>query len=135
MKIKPHKGVGEILFGANREEILSVLPSNKIEYFRRTPDSELSFYIPELGAFIYFDTVGFCEAIEFSLFNDLFLNDLKISDYSYNDLENWFTGEDENIEIDETGFLSFKYGIGAYAADKSSDKIDSIIVFKKGYYD
>lgn len=73
MKIKPHKGVGEMLFGANREEILSVLSSNKIEDFKRTPESELSFYIPELGAFIYFDIDGFCEAIEFSIFNHLFL--------------------------------------------------------------
>ena len=42
-----------------------------------------------------------------------------------------------DIEEDNTGFTEYKYGIGVYAPDKDEDVCypESVIVFKKGYYD
>ena len=43
----------------------------------------------------------------------------------------------DDIEEDNTGFTEYKYGIGVYAPDKDETVCypESVIVFKKGYYD
>lgn len=43
----------------------------------------------------------------------------------------------DDIEEDNTGFTEYKYGIGVYAPDKDETVCypESVIVFKKEYYD
>lgn len=58
-------------------------------------------------------------------------------DKKYIDVEIAFRNIDSDIEIDEVGFNSNKFGIGVYAPNKddSDSEIESVIIFRKGYYD
>ena len=58
-------------------------------------------------------------------------------DKKYVDLEIAFKNMDSDIEIDEVGFNSNKYGIGVYAPNKDAcnSTIESVIIYRQGYYD
>lgn len=63
---------------------------------------------------------------------------IKLLNLSYELVEEQLAEWDDELEITTTGFTSYKFGIGAYAPGKDNvlnETIESVIVFKKGYYD
>lgn len=53
----------------------------------------------------------------------------------YGEIKKWFIKNDQNLEIDNSGFTSYKFGIGVYISDKNECYYpDSVIVFIKEYY-
>ena len=134
-EIKPYQGFNDIKFGCESleiEEYMKVKPSK----FKKSP-----YDISETDAyddfFVYYDIDGKCEAIEFHSGAELIFQNISFFDKKYVDIETAFRNIDSDIEIDEVGFNSNKYGIGVYAPNKDdcNSTIESVIIFRQGYYD
>ena len=134
-RIKSYQGVNDIKFGFDRFQIEEYMKIKPIK-FRKSPydKSETDMYE---DLFVYYDDDGKCEAIEFNSNAELVFGKISFFDKSYADIEKEFRNIDADIEIDDVGFNSIKYGIGIYAPNKedSDSKIESVIIFKQGYYD
>ena len=134
-EIKSYQGFGDIKFG---DESISIEKAMKVKpsKFKKSP-----YDISETDAyedfFVYYDKDGKCEAIEFNNNANLKFKDISFFDKKYIDVEIAFRNIDSDIEIDEVGFNSNKFGIGVYAPNKddSDSEIESVIIFRKGYYD
>ncbi|MBR3771804.1 MAG: hypothetical protein IKL07_06010, partial [Clostridium sp.] len=87
--------------------------------------------------YVYYDENGKCEAIEFMNNAELIFEQISLFQKNYSDIETIFRNMDSDIEIDAVGFNSNKFGIGVYAPNKDdcNSKIESIIIYKQGYYD
>ncbi len=134
-EIIPYQGFNEIKFGYDTfqiEEYMQVKPSK----FMKSPydTSETDMYN---DFFVYYDDAGKCEAIEFNCNAEIVFGQIVFFDEKYIDIEKKFKILDENLEIDDVGFNSNKYGIGVYAPNKEdiNAEIESVIIFKRGYYD
>jgi hypothetical protein len=136
--IKPYSGIGELKFGDTMAQIKNSLADYENEEFRRDPRSIMPSYIyEELGFFIYFDEVGKCEAIEFYEQANPLFKDKNLLQLSFKELVSLLSETDSELEIDESGFISYKLGIGAYAPDHKEEpelSAESIIIFKENYY-
>ena len=76
-------------------------------------------------------------ALEFYKPNPFFDN-VDLLKMKYVDLVSFFIRLDPRLEIDYNGFTSKKYGIGGSTTDDPEDSnstTESIIIFKRGYYD
>jgi hypothetical protein len=63
---------------------------------------------------------------------------LTLFNVSYESAEEQIAEWDDKLEKTNTGFTSYKFGVGAYAPNKDdspNEMIESVIVFRKGYYD
>ena len=134
-EIKSYQGFNDIKFGCEStqiEEFMKVKPRKikKNPYDKSETDGYDDFYV-------YYDENGKCEAIEFMNNAELIFEHISIFQKNYIDIETIFRNMDAHIEIDEVGFNSNKFGIGVYAPNKDdcNSKIESVIIFKQGYYD
>lgn len=134
-EIKSYQGFGDIKFGDESgviEKIMKVKPSKfkKSYYDISETDAYEDF-------FVYYDKDGKCEAIEFNSNADVIFNNILFFGKKYIDVENAFKSIDSNIIIDGVGFNSNKFGIGVYAPNKDdiASEIESVIIFRQGYYD
>ena len=134
-EIKSYQGVSEIKFGdesAVIEKFMKIKPSK----FKKSP-----YDISETDAyedfFVYYDKDGKCDAIEFNSNADVIFKNISFFGVKYVDVENAFRNIDSDIGIDEVGFNSNKFGIGVYAPNKDDNdaEIESVIIFRQGYYD
>lgn len=136
--ITPYKGVGPVCFGMTRDEIRNVLTGN-VKAFKKTPMSDtFSDAFDDLGIYIYYDADYFCEAIEMALPADPIFLQKHLIKSTYAESKSIIELQDSNIELDETGLLSFKLGIGLYAPELEQSEdcvVESVIVFREGYYD
>lgn len=131
--IKSYQGFGEIKFG-DKSKVIEKNMKAKPRKFKKGPlaiketDKYDSF-------FVYYDKDGKCEAIEF--YNNARFMGISFFDVKYSDVEVAFRNIDSNIKIDEVGFTSNKFGIGVYAPNKDDNdaNVESVIIFRKGYYD
>ncbi len=130
--IYPYIGVNSIRFGMTKEEIHSELGNPETTFMRNSYDNtgETEEY---KDFFVCYDEDERCEAIEFFELADIILNGKAIFTGTYDEICGLF----DDIEEDNTGFTEYKYGIGVYAPDKDETVCypESVIVFKKGYYD
>ncbi|QVK19258.1 ABC transporter ATP-binding protein [Mycoplasmatota bacterium] len=135
-KIKPYIGAGKIMFGMTSEQIQNILLAEPRK-FKKFKDDEL--YTDAYNTcHIFYKKPGVCEAIEFFNPAVVTFNDINLMNMSYQEIKDLFFKLDKNIQVDDTGFTSYKYGIGVYApfADECPlDPIEGIIIFEKGYYD
>lgn len=132
-EIKSYQGFGDIRFG-DESEVIEKIMKTKPKKFKKGP-----FAINETDKydsfFVYYDKDGKCEAIEF--YNNVKYMDISFFDVKYSDVEAAFRIIDSDIKIDEVGFTSNKFGIGVYAPNKDDNdaEIESVIIFRQGYYD
>ena len=132
--IESYKRIGRIAFGASRYEVRIVFP-NYTEFKKKetddiTTDAYENFHV-------YYDKENLCEAIEFFGNAKLTFNNKKLLGKSYKSVKTEFLELDTDIEFDECGFTSYKYGLGVYVsnADDVEAIIEGVIVFRRGYYD
>lgn len=132
--IRPYKGVGNIIFGMTSEEIEMCVKEHP-KKFMKTKDA---LYTTDKyqDFFVYYKAPGKCEAIEFINHAQVLFQDIPLFQYSYDEAEIMFKGIDAELQIDNDGFVSYKYGVGIYAPYKGDEdaQIESIIVFERGYY-
>ncbi len=132
--IKSNEGFDEVQFGLTSEDIKKIIcrvPSK----IRKNNFDENDIDMYE-DFFVYFDEQGRCEAIEFTRNSKVMFCKIDLFSEYYIELEKIFLKKDPNLEIDDTGFTSYKYGIGVYVPykEKVNEKIESVIIFKRGYY-
>ncbi|MGI0120189.1 hypothetical protein [Zooshikella sp. RANM57] len=136
--VKPNVGVGSIDFGMTPDEVRNILGVH-YKSFKRTPSAAFPCdYFESLGIFVYYKQPGKVEALEFAEPSTPLFENISLLTLSFINLKSLLLKHDKNLEVDEDSLTSFKLGVGAYApeaAEQPESKIESIIVFEKGYYD
>lgn len=133
-EIKPYIGVGDIEFGMNGEKVCSIMGN---EYRRidnqYTPGFRLCF--PQMH--IFFDDNNCCNAIEGNILSGFYYKDIQIAGKPFKIIKKIFEEFDNNMDINQDGFTSYKLGIGVYVPTLKKSKnelIQGVIVFKEGYF-
>lgn len=130
-QITPYESVGPIKFGMTQQEVQATL-NEPYRIFRRGPfaKGDTEAYVQ---CFVNYDAAGLCNAVEF--FGDavVLFNGKSLFTLSCAELRKLLAPVEDN----DSGFISFEYGIGVYAPyeEDEPDKVESIIAFKKGCYD
>jgi len=138
--IKPFIGAGPILFGMSQQEILN-LQLGTVRSFKRTPLQQLpSDHFIDIGLVIYYKHPGVVEAIEFSRPSNPIFSGVSLFNQTVEQFQCLLASKDKNLKIEEDGCVSYACGIGAYilAGEEEGgdhEKIVSVIVFERGYYD
>lgn len=133
--IKSYQGFNDLKIGWTSLEIEEYMKIKPSKFKKNNND------LVETDAyddfFVYYDDDGKSEAIEFNSNADLKFETITFFDRNYSNVEADFRKIDSNIEIDELGFISNKFGIGVYITNKDEEdsKIESVIIYKRGYYD
>jgi hypothetical protein len=107
--------------------------------FKRTPQSAhpCDFFQDE-GIFVYYEADGKAEAVEFAQPAEPIFEGTNLLSIPFSELAALIQLRDRATEVETTELTSKAIGIGAYApeAEESPEKpAESVIVFKKGYYD
>jgi hypothetical protein len=137
MKIIPFESVGELLFTDERQELRDKVGGeyqpgvNDFEGFKEYYD-----FFPLSDLLIYYDEADRVNAFEFFSAGPEF-RDIDILAETYSKLIELFTHFDPELEVEETGIDSAKFGIGIHAPDSEdeNDVPESVIIYKQGYYD
>ncbi len=137
----PYVGVNKMVYGMNRIEIRNILGIDFLtkEFYRSPLSVNSTDAFDKLGIFINYDSQNNCDSFEFfKPAKVIFLNKdlLKLSYNDFTDLVGYI--DNELDESDDAGATSFLLGLGVYAPEKHSSpnkENESIITFKRGYYD
>jgi len=136
--VVPYMGVGRIMFGMTRDQIRKLLGS-EVKEFKKTPTSKvLTDAFDQLGVHVYYKNDDTCEAIEMARPANPKLNGSKIIGLPFFEVREFMQKLDDSLEIDETGLISFKLGIGLFVPSLTEiqrEIVESVIVFQRGYYD
>jgi len=137
MLVEPFKSVGNLEFNEKRQSIREKLDESvepgmnefgeKKEYFDFFPDSDI---------IVFYDENDRAQAFNFFEQNPVF-NGVDLLSEPFVKLAEMFSNLDPSLEIDETSFTSYKYGIGANCPYKGKDGMatpESVIVFYHGYF-
>ena len=135
-EIFKYKGFNNVKFGTSRAELHRLL-GEPLDSFRKTPfevfdtDNYDNF-------FVYYREPDVVEAFEFFGEIDLLYQGYSLLKTSILELFEVFKKIDDNLEIDETGFVSYENGVSVYLPgwEENGDMVpESILIFEKGYYD
>jgi hypothetical protein len=109
------------------------------ESFKRTPQSDHPCdYFPKLHCFVYYDKSGKAEAAELVPPAEPTLGGINLLGLGFAELVERIRIQDAKVAIEPDGFTSLELGVGCYAPSAEEDpenQPDSVIVFKRGYYD
>ena len=135
-EICPYLSVGNINFEMKRGEVRKKF-NNDYKEFRKSQASKSS--TDDFGCcHVYYAQDETVEAIEFFENVELIFNSNNLIGLPYNEAKEIFNSIDSDLHQDDYGFTSFKFGVGAYtpnAKTEPNEPIESVIVFRKGYYD
>lgn len=129
-EIKPYKSVGNINFGEERDSVRNKFGEfkefKKNKFSKNTTDDFSVFHV-------FYDTENKVNAVEFfnPICKEILFNDINLFSKSYEELKNKFS--DNSCEEDDCGIIFKSYGFSLYSPDKKT--IESVLVFKKGYFD
>lgn len=139
MLIEPYISVGNLYFTDNRIDVRNKLNESFDEGLKQhqgIKDYYDYFLISEV--YVIYDEKNHISAFEFYK-EPLCFKGVNLLVEPYGNLLKLFSELDPEIKIDGTGFSSEKYGIGIEAVYASTEDqmacSDSVIVFRKGYYD
>lgn len=136
--INPYIGIGNLKLGMTQSQIRSTLNSS-FESFNRNQYSEIpEDHFSDLGIFIEYKQPDVCDSIQLVKPLNPIWRGKQLLDTPFSELVKWFLEIDPDRELDDTGFTSYKYGVGVYAPNYKEDPDclpESIIIFSKGYYD
>lgn len=136
--INPYTSAGPIEFGMTLLQVRQIV-GRPCKSFKRTSESvhPCDFFQDE-GVFVYYQADGRVEAVEFARPAEPSFDGTDLLSIPFPQLMALLQGRDDSMEIDATECTSKAVGIGAYApeAEESPEKpAESVIVFRKGYYD
>ena len=106
--------------------------------FKRSPSDTLTDNFSSLGVFACYDENDLCVAIECTPPAKPILIDISLMEMSMGQLKLWFEQHDKDVEIDFEGLTSYTFGVGIWhprGFHEPEETPESVIVFKKGYYD
>lgn len=137
--IQPYVGVGYIKFGMTPDEIKNVM-GEKLSSFKRSKEDFFEteeFNFMGRDFFITYDKEKKLDSIEFSLPSEVYLFGNNLYGKKFSEIRHLLESIDSGIDDDGYSITSYKFGIGVYCpeADEGDDVFpESLIVFKKGYY-
>ena len=137
-EIIPYVALGDIKFGLLRKEIEQIAGSPTKTFKRNEFAASPTDMYESLGIMIDYDETGRCEAVETWDAVDVKLMGKSLLSSTYSEILSWFLATDKNIEEDDVGFTSYKYGIGLYAPYKEEEPnkpCKGVLAFKRGYFD
>lgn len=131
----PYKSVGTAEFGMARDSVRKIF--GNYSEFRK---SELSKNTTDDFGFIqaYYDDDDMLEAIECFGENQIILNNEDIMIMNANHLMSFLKNQSIEYLTDEIGIQSDSIGLSAYipeCSNKKDAKVESLLFFRKGYYD
>lgn len=132
----PYVGINDISFGNSFEQVHSKLGEPVDEFYRGWLKHVLTDMYQDF--MVYYSDKKVVEAIEFYGDIDVNIGDMVIGDKTFDLILQEFLKRDNELIIDGDGFTSIKYGLGVYCPswkDSEDLLIESVIVFRKGYYD
>ncbi|MCM0649712.1 hypothetical protein NBE98_15195 [Clostridium swellfunianum] len=135
-KIRPYVGVQEIDFNMKREVVREKF-NHQFTEFKKTPFSQNTTDAFEF-CHVYYDNENLCEAIELFEPANVVFDNFTMTEQSYEKVRRFFESIDDSLDFNDAGFTSYKFGVGVfapYALEEPKEPIESIIVFRKGYYD
>jgi hypothetical protein len=120
------------------EQVRSTLGKD-FQTFQKTPAAPMpTDAFDQVGIHVFYKATGHCEAIELFPPADPIFQGKSMIGQPFSAIRDWFQSLDSDLELDETGLISKKLGIGLYAPfaeDAPEEPIESVIIFEEGYYD
>ncbi|TDN37131.1 hypothetical protein E4631_07205 [Hymenobacter sp. UV11] len=134
-EIHSYEGAGQIVFGAQREIIRKFFDEKPSAFERGS--TEPTDYFQAAGVFVIYDENGACAAVEFASPAVVSWQNKQLFPLPLGELLNFVREQDAELEEDESGFTSYKNGVGCYTedAEKLEEPAETIICFQRGYYD
>jgi hypothetical protein len=136
--IDPYKGVGKVKFGMNPKQVRSIV-QNRFELFKRFDEEAFpSDYFPEEHAFFYYDASGLLEAIEFAPPARPTIDGLDLFGLTFGQAVTKLALLDDSVKEDVDGAIAHRLGVSIWAPLKKDDRnapVESVLAFRKGYYD
>jgi hypothetical protein len=137
-EIHSHEGAGPIRFGMTTTEVREAM-GEEFESFMKGSDSEHPTDVfTESQCYVFYDASGKVKAIEFWEPAQPTLGGVDLLGLSYADLVKLIRAQDPDVEVNLEGFESLNLGIGSYAPDGEDEPespAETVIVFRRGYYD
>ena len=129
-EIIPYDKVGDISFQLTREAVRNLL--GKYREFKKSKSSgettdDFKF------CHVYYDMNNNVEAVEFFGGIELVYNGKNLFSFSYNELLQFLKENSCGYKVSDSGIIIEKLGVAAYVPDKRT--IESILVYRRGYYD
>jgi hypothetical protein len=132
--IIPGIGILQLPFGLARSLVREEVPGNL-----RTPSRKPSEdYFPDTGLFTYFDKSDQLIAVEFFEPAQVLLNGRQLLGMPLGQAKGVLAAAGGEVEDDPAGAMCMNIGVGLYvpsARDYPDDPVETVIVFKEGYYD
>lgn len=120
-----------------QSDVQNLMAGNHLDDSQLYPDL-ISDHYDEIGFFVYYDNKRRVEALEFYEPANIFLNKVNLLKIQAVDAYDLVCSLDKDAVINSDGLTSFKLGVGFYApyySENSLYPVESVIVFKQGYYD
>lgn len=138
LEIEPYQGIAGVRFGMSREQVRHALDSGVRAFKKKATDELDTDAFDELGMHVYYKQPDWCEAIELAAPANPTFRGKALIGQPFSEIRAWFRSIDPQIEVDETGLTSLKFGLGLYAPFASQSPnapIEAVIIFQQGYYD
>ena len=138
LEIIPKKSVGPIHFGNTRKEVRQALDSSVDEFMKTKEASAPTDAFDELGIHVFYDQKDCCEAVELFEESNAIFNNVSLFSMTVKEALTWLNQLDGELELDEVSAISQRLGLSLYAAEgleNNEDHLDSVLVFREGYYD
>ncbi|MBS0412376.1 MAG: hypothetical protein JSR86_20830 [Proteobacteria bacterium] len=132
--IFPVTGCRELPFGLARSQVRSVIPGRVDSPFRTSEEDGFL----DTGLFALFDKNERLNAVEFFEPAQVFLGDQQLLGMPFGEAKRLLAAVGGDVEEEDAGASCANIGIGLYvpaARDYPDDPVETVIVFKEGYYD
>jgi hypothetical protein len=126
----PFVGAGQIKLDSTRDEVRKALGTfkefKKTEFSKNTTDS-FSF------CHVFFYAQNKIEAVEFFDRTEFFYKEKNLFSLLFSELKSFLKNNSIDFQENDSGLKSNTIGLSVFSPDKV--KIETILVYKKGYYD
>ncbi|WP_375436587.1 hypothetical protein [uncultured Hymenobacter sp.] len=134
-EIQSYAGVGPIIFGMQRIAVQKLFEEKPNSFFK-ADQITLTDYYTQAGVFVYYDETEACNAVEFTKPANVKWQEKQLLSLPLGKLRDYMRSQDNMLEEDESGFTSYKNGVGGYTEDIDDldESVETIICFQQGYY-
>jgi thermostable 8-oxoguanine DNA glycosylase len=129
-EIVPYNKVGDVSFQLTREAVRKIL--GEFKEFKKSKSSKKTTDDFKF-CHVFYDNADKVEAVEFFEENELVYEGKNLFSMSYNELLQLVKEKKFNYKEEGPGVIIESIGIAAYTPDRR--RIDSILVYRRGYYD
>ena len=137
MEIIPYEGIGPLRFGMSKSEVRAALGAPFREFKKTLEAPATSDAFHTMGVYVYYKPTGACEAVEVASPSQATLFGKQLVGEIFEVLQKWFRELDPEVEMDDAGMTSLRFGVGIYAPrlkEGSSVPVEGAIAFERGYY-